>query len=61
MSCSAAEAAWVSNADRRVRNASWGPLGDLAVAGPKSNKYLYTSAVNDGWTAWAGEIVCSGC
>jgi hypothetical protein len=28
MSCGAAEAAWVANADNHVRNFSWGPLGD---------------------------------
>jgi hypothetical protein len=61
MSCSAAEAAWVANADHRVRNASWGPLGDLAVAAAKQNSYLYTSASNDGLTQWSGYVNCAGC
>lgn len=61
MGCNAAEAAWVANANHRVRNASWGPLGDLAVAGPIQSSYLYTSAPGDGWTAWYGYVNCAGC
>lgn len=54
MSCSAAEAAWVLNANNHLRNASWGPQGDLTVASNKSTEPLYSTYPGSGWQQWNG-------
>jgi hypothetical protein len=66
MNCGAAEAAWVTNADNHLRNASWGPQGLLAVDSPIGNKDLlfttgWLGAGTPTWEQWSGYVVCSSC
>jgi hypothetical protein len=54
MSCSAREAAWVQNASNHLRNASWGPQGDMTVRTDSSEKWLQVTYAGGGWQQWSG-------
>ena len=60
--CSAEEAAWVFNANNHLRNATWGPQGDLAVTANANKRLLFTTYPGAArWERWSGYTVCTGC
>ena len=54
MTCSDAEAAWVSNGDGILTNASWGPQGKLTVAKAANKQQLFGFYLGYYWQKWNG-------